>query len=146
MIKTLFIKTENGHMNINVENFFPCSISQFRKLFKIINQFSYMNNVQEITEQLEAHFTEQISTLNARRKGESAGYWNRHQQYVDYGNIIESGKHPNGVRLTKEELKEFKKKYREAKSWAHSFEMGFKQYTRQMEAYKKTLELLEQVG
>lgn len=132
-------------MIIYVDTFFPCSQKQFRKLFKIINQFSHLNNVQEMTKQLKEHFTEQINSLDARRKGESAGYWNRRQQYVDYGNIIESGKHPNGVKLTKEELKDFKEKYRTAKSWAHSFEMDFKRHTRQLEAYKKNLELLSQL-
>ena len=141
----IHIKTENGHMNINTD-FFPCNERQFRKLFRIIKQFSYLNNVHEITELLKQHFTERISSLDARRKGESAGYLNRRQQCVDYGNIIESGKHPNGVELTKEELKDFKEKYRTAKSWAHSFEMDFKRSTKQLEEYKKNLELLEQVG
>ena len=50
------------------------------------------------------------------------------------------------VVMTEEELKEFKAKYRDAKSWAHGFEMDFKRSTRQLEAYKKNLELLEQVG
>lgn len=145
-MKNIYIKTEHGHMTIYADQFFPCGQKQFKKLLSIIKEFSYLNNVQEINELLKEHFTERISSLDARRKGESAGYWNRRQQYVDYGNIIESGKHPNGVKLTKEELKDFKEKYRTAKSWAHSFEVDFKRSTRQLEAYKKNLELLEQVG
>ena len=124
-------------MTIYADQFFPCSISHFRKLFKIIKQFSCINNVQEITEQLKQHFIEQIESLDARRKREAAKYWEHRQYYVDYGNIIESGKHPNGVKLTEEELKEFKAKYRDAKSWAHGFEMDFKRSTRQPEAKKK---------
>lgn len=145
-MKNIYIKTEHGHMTIYADQFFPCGISHFRKLFKIIKQFSYINNVQEITEQLKQHFIEQIESLDARRKREAAKYWEHRQHYVDYGNIIESGKHPNGVKLTKEELKEFKAKYRDAKNWAHCFEMDFKRSTKQLEAYKKNLELLEQVG
>ena len=105
-----------------------------------------MNNVQEITELLKEHFTEQINSLDASRKKESADHLYYRQQYVDYGNIVESGKYANGVELTKEELRDYKEKYRTAKSWAHSLEMEFKQHTRQLEAYKKNLELLEQMG
>ncbi|MCM1439897.1 MAG: hypothetical protein NC131_11950 [Roseburia sp.] len=145
-MKDMYIKTENGSMIIYVDQFFPCGASQFRKLFKIINQFSYLNNVQEMAERLKEHFTEQISILDASRKVIAGAYLKWRQSYVDYGNITASGKYPNGMKLTKEELKEFKTKYRDAKKWAHDYEMDFKWHTRQLEAYKKNLELLQQVG
>lgn len=56
----IHIKTANGHMNINTETFFPCTQKKFRKLLKVINEFSYMNNVQEISEQIKQRLTYQI--------------------------------------------------------------------------------------
>ncbi len=145
-METMHIKTGNGSMTINVCNFFPCGARQFQKLFKILMEFSYLNNVQEISEQLAVHFREQIGELEARQKKCSANYLASRQQYVDYNYIVESGKHPNGIGLRKEELKEFKEKRRMAKSRAAGFENDFKRYGKQLEAYKKNLNALEQVG
>ena len=39
-------------MTINIDNFFPCSQARFNKLFKIVRQFSWLNDVQAIAEQL----------------------------------------------------------------------------------------------
>lgn len=132
-------------MVIHIDEFFPCDKARFRKLFRIIKQFSHLNNVQKIAEQLKEHFTEQINTLDVKRKEESAGYWRWRQRYADFDDIICSGKFPNGVKLTKEQLKAVKGNYRDAKGWAHTYEMNFKQHTRRLEAYKKNLELLGQL-
>lgn len=145
MKKDMYIKTDNGNMVIHIDEFFPCDKARFRKLFRIIKQFSHLNNVHKITEQLKEHFTEQINILDVKRKEESAGYWRWRQRYAAFDDIIYSGKFPNGVKLTKEQLKAVKANYKDAKGWAHTYEMNFKRYTRQLEAYKKNLELLGQL-
>lgn len=59
-MKNIYIKTEHGHMIIYADQFFPCSQKQFKKLLSIIKKFSYLNNVQEISEQLTEAITKEL--------------------------------------------------------------------------------------
>lgn len=103
-------------MTINIDNFFPCSQARFNKLFKIVRQFSWLNDVQAIAEQLNQHFTEQIQDNEITKAGYAKRHFRQMQAHADYRDMVESGKHPNGIPLTKEELKDFKKK--DGRCWA----------------------------
>lgn len=107
-------------MTINIDNFFPCSQARFNKLFKIVRQFSWLNDVQAIAEQLNQHFTEQIQDNEITKAGYAKRHFRQMQAHADYRDMVESGKHPNGIPLTKEELKDFKKKQSGAMSSARS--------------------------
>lgn len=50
-------------MIIYADQFFPCSQERFKKLLSIIKEFSYLNNVQEISEQLTEAITKQLEYL-----------------------------------------------------------------------------------
>ena len=67
-MKNIYIKTEHGHMIIYDDQFFPCSQKQFKKLLSIIKEFSYLNNVQEISEQLTEAITKELEYLEWRYK------------------------------------------------------------------------------
>ncbi len=67
-MKNIYIKTEHGHMIIYADQFFPCSQKRFKKLLSIIKEFSYLNNVQEISEQLTEAITKQLEYLEWRYK------------------------------------------------------------------------------
>lgn len=97
-------------MTINIDNFFPCSQARFNKLFKIVRQFSWLNDVQAIAEQLNQHFTEQIQDNEITKAGYAKRHFRQMQAHADYRDMVESGKHPNGIPLSKEELKHFKEK------------------------------------
>lgn len=62
-MKNIYIKTEHGHMTIYADQFFPCTQKQFRKLLSVIKEFSYLNNVQEISEQLTEAITKELELL-----------------------------------------------------------------------------------
>lgn len=55
-------------MIIYADQFFPCSQKQFKKLLSIIKEFSYLNNVQEISEQLTEAITKELEYLEWRYK------------------------------------------------------------------------------
>lgn len=55
-------------MIIYADQFFPCSQKRFKKLLSIIKEFSYLNNVQEISEQLTEAITKQLEYLEWRYK------------------------------------------------------------------------------
>lgn len=67
-MKNIYIKTEHGHMIIYADQFFPCSQKRFKKLLSILKEFSYLNNVQEISEQLTEAITKQLEYLEWRYK------------------------------------------------------------------------------
>lgn len=67
-MKNIYIKIEHGHMIIYADQFFPCSQKQFKKLLSIIKEFSYLNNVQEISEQLTEAITKELEYLEWRYK------------------------------------------------------------------------------
>lgn len=64
-MKNIYIKTEHGHMIIYADQFFPCSQKRFKKLLSILKEFSYLNNVQEISEQLKAVITYKIQCMDS---------------------------------------------------------------------------------
>ena len=108
-MKELTVKTGNGRITINIDHFFPCSKARFSKLIKIARGFSWLNNVQEMAEQLNAYFRERIQRLEGEKAAHGKLYLQRMQEHADYRDMVESGKRPNGIPLKKEELKEFKK-------------------------------------
>ena len=55
-------------MIIYADQFFPSSQKRFKKLLSIIKEFSYLNNVQEISEQLTEAITKQLEYLEWRYK------------------------------------------------------------------------------
>lgn len=55
-------------MTIYADQFFPCSQKRFKKLLSIIKEFSYLNNVQEISEQLTEAITKELEYLEWRYK------------------------------------------------------------------------------
>ena len=64
-MKNIYIKTEHGHMIIYADQFYPCSQKRFKKLLSTIKKLSYLNNVQEISEQLKAVITYKIQCMDS---------------------------------------------------------------------------------
>jgi hypothetical protein len=141
-MKEIKIKTENGSMTVYIDNFFPCSQARFNKLFKIARQFSWLNNIQTIAEQLNQNFTERIRDNEDAKSGYTKLYFREMQKHADFRDMVESGKHPNGIPLTKEELKEYKKKQSSAISSAREYLREQKKIEREITALKKNLEML----
>ena len=52
-------------MTIHADQFFPCTQKQFRKLLSVIKEFSYFNNVHEISEQLKTVITHKIQCMDS---------------------------------------------------------------------------------
>lgn len=145
-MNTINIKTGNGSMMINIDNFFPCSKGRFNKLFKIVRQFLWLNDVHTITEQLNQYFTEQIQENETVKTAYAEMYRYKMREQAEYKDMLEAGKHPNGIPLSKEELKHFKEKAADSMHQAKQHFAETKKIEREITALKKNLEMLEQVG
>lgn len=141
-MKKIKINTDNGSMTVYIDNFFPCSQVRFNKLFKIARQFSWLNNIQTIAEQLNQNLIERIRDNEDAKSGYTKLYFREMQKHADFRDMVESGKHPNGIPLTKEELKEYKKKQSSAMSSAREYLREQKKIEREITALKKNLEML----
>lgn len=146
MQEYIFIKFERSGMEIYINEFFPCNQTKFKKLFKVVREFAWLNNVQEIVAQLELNFRRRIEEAEDRCKNQGRKYLEAMQEYNDFNRMIQSRKHPNGVPLKKEELKEVKEKLQAAKRRAAVHKGNFKKNIRLAEELKKNLNMLEQVG
>lgn len=133
-------------MEIYINEFFPHNQTKFKKLFKVVREFAWLNNVQEIVAQLELNFRRRIEEAEDQCKNQGRKYLEAMQEYNDFNRMIQSRKHPNGVPLKEEELKEVKEKLQGAKRRAAAYKRNFKKNIRLAEELKKNLNMLEQVG
>lgn len=143
MNNDLYIKWETGYMNIHMDFFFPCSQQRFKKLLKVI-ALDWQHE-DELKETLKVYFQNRIADLVELRKENGKKYFDFKQKATDTQRMIQSRKHPNGVSLSKEELKqarvdlqEYTFSYKKALSDANS-NLKFK------EKIEKHLEFLKSI-
>lgn len=143
MNNDLYIKWETGCMNIHMDFFFPCSQQRFKKLLKVI-ALDWQHE-DELKETLKVYFQNRIADLVELRKENGKKYFDFKQKAADTQRMIQSRKHPNGVSLSKEELKqarvdlqEYTFSYKKALSDANS-NLKFK------EKIEKHLEFLKSI-
>lgn len=111
MNNDLYIKWETGYMNIHMDFFFPCSQQRFKKLLKVI-ALDWQHE-DELKETLKVYFQNRIADLVELRKENGKKYFDFKQKAADTQRMIQSRKHPNGVSLSKEELKQARADLRE---------------------------------
>ena len=136
----LYIEWETGHMNIHMDFFFPCNIQRFKKLLKII-KLDWQHE-EELKEKLKVHFQNRISALVDLWKENSRKYYDFKQKAADTTSLIESRKHPNGLPVSKDELKKAKidlKEYTEAYKKALADVKRNKRFKEQFEKYLESL-------
>ena len=143
MNNDLYIKWETGYMNVHMDFFFPCSQQRFKKLLKVI-ALDWQHE-DELKETLKVYFQNRIADLVELRKENGKKYFDFKQKAADTQRMIQSRKHPNGVSLSKEELKqaradlqEYTFSYKKALSDANS-NLKFK------EKIEKHLEFLKSI-
>lgn len=143
MNNNLYIKWETEYMNIYMDFFFPCSQQRFKKLLKVI-ALDWQHE-DELKETLKVYFQNRIADLVELRKENGKKYFDFKQKAADTQRMIQSRKHPNGVSLSKEELKqaradlqEYTFSYKKALSDANS-NLKFK------EKIEKHLEFLKSI-
>lgn len=143
MNNDLYIKWKTGYMNIHMDFFFPCSQQRFKKLLKVI-ALDWQHE-DELKETLKVYFQNRIADLVELRKENGKKYFDFKQKAADTQRMIQSRKHPNGVSLSKEELKqaradlqEYTFSYKKALSDANS-NLKFK------EKIEKHLEFLKSI-
>lgn len=140
MMDNLYIEWETGHMNIHMDFFFPCSQQQFKKLLKVI-ALDWQHE-DELKKTLKVYFQNRIADLVELRKENGKKYFDFKQKAADTTSLIESRKHPNGLPVSKDELKQAKidlKEYTVAYKKALADAKRNKRFKEQFEKYLESL-------
>lgn len=137
----LKIKYETGQMTIHMETFFPTSQARLKKLLNVV---ALDENRDVHIQTLEQYFKDKVQELEDRRISSGKKAMEYKQKVVDVAAIIESKKHPNGVKLTKDELSNARADHKHFKEVQSDCLSVFNRCSRQKEQFLKHLEILEQ--
>lgn len=102
MDNIMYIKWDTGHMDIVLQNFFPCSVAKFKKLLKVIALD--WENCDRLMEDLKVYFQNQVVECTETAKQSGRDYSNLRQKVSDLEIMVKSRKKPVGVSLTQPEL------------------------------------------
>lgn len=138
----LKIKYETGQMTIHMNSFFPTSQARLKKLLNVV-ALDYEHKDDHI-QTLEQYFKDKVQELEDRRISSGKKALEYKQKVVDVATIIESKKHPNGVKLTKDELTKAREDHKHFKAVQAGCLSEFNRCIRQKEQFLKHLEILEQ--
>lgn len=139
----LYIKWETGKMVIHLDNFFPTSQARLKKLIKII-RLDWQHS-DELIEKLKVYFQEKISENEAGFQLYGKKYLDFNQRAADTGRMVESKKRPNGVPLSKEELKSEKERLKDYRGWEKDYLRKAKKCQQEKKKYLEHLEYLKTV-
>jgi len=138
----LKIVYETGQMTIHMNSFFPTSQAKLKKLLNVID-LDYEHK-DELIITLEQYFMDKVQELEDRRISSGKKAVDAKQKVSDLAAIIESKKHPNGVRLTKDELTAAREEHKHFKAVYAGHLSDFNRCIRQKEQFLKHIEILQQ--
>lgn len=142
MTQDLKIEYDRGQMIIRLENFLPSPQAKLKKLLKI-NELDWKNEEQNM-QQIIDHCKERLEEENQRKKWSEEKYIKYHQPMLDLQRIVESGKMPSGVPLTKDELKAKKEELRHLKAVVEAAEGTYKKAQRSIKQLEANLQRLQE--
>lgn len=132
----------NGKMTVYLNGFFPTSQARVKKLLSII-RLDYEHEealIASITEYL----AEAVPTYREQQKDAARKWSNVHQCRVDMETHISERKWANGVRMTKDELKNEREKLKPTKLEEADWQKTFNRLKRLAEQTEKNLELMKE--
>ena len=135
----------NGHMSLNLEEFFPAGASRIRKMVKIMKQDS-RNNVPAILKVLKKELLLYKKDLEEHRKfciSKMFEWCGRKKTLTGY---IDTKTFPSGDPIrSKKDLAEMKKRAKQAKDYEDEYRRDAKKAERTIKGIEKNLELLNEL-
>lgn len=132
--------TTDGYMELKPA-FFPCTVNTAKVVFKLMRDWC---SEEQFTE-LENHLAEQKNKSAETAKTYAKIYSDAKQNLSDLLNLIESGKHPNGVKVTPSELLKARQDLKEEKRKAVQASGVARKNLALVKKYDKNIELLQQM-
>lgn len=142
-METLHILTESGYMDINIDEFFPCTKESFRKVFKIIHS-NWKNDVNELIELLKVNFQKRLVEEKDLKESYGKKYVDAMQKKTNLERRIKEKKRTDGSTLTKDELEVMREEKRHAAVSAQSNLSLHNRHTSRLKRLEINLQLLEE--
>lgn len=138
-MQELYIQHDSGEMSIFLDAFFPTSKTRFNKLLRIIDLDS---NRIVLKNELATHFHRRISDCENIILEYGKIYLDNMQKKAATQRLVDSGKYPNGLPLSEEELKQAKKDLRDYKRVVKGALSITKNCTKEKDQFLKLLDCL----
>ena len=140
----LKIKWYRGQARIDLDAFFPTTQTEIRKLFRVMDKQpeTMLDNIQKCI----IFMREKCEREKEKSKKYASDYLRYKQAESELKEIIDSKKHPNGVKVTKEELKDLREKRKDAYEEWRVAERNFKVCSKRMEQLQKNIKFMEKYG
>lgn len=140
----LFIKWDTGSMTINCEAFFPASQNKLNVLLKTIDLD--WEHKEEILKQMVQFLTDLETEMEQKKKEIKSKYSNEFQKMKDLERLISDGRHPNGVPISKVEMKTAKADLKEQKKVVSGLEESFKRCSKTAQKSRVNQEIVIRKG
>lgn len=134
----MHIKWDTGHMEIDLDQFFPTPLARMRKLLKVIRLD--WEHCDSLMEDLKVYFLDRIFLYHTEMERAKKEYPHLNQRVCDLKQLVKTRKKPVGVCLTKEEYCQAKKDLSEAKKQFKELVSGYKKNTANLEKFRRLLE------
>ena len=142
-MNVLHIMTENGYMDLNIDEFFPCDMKSFRKVFKIIRS-CWKNDIIEIIETLNVNFQNRLTKEKDLKESYGKKYVEAMQKKTDLARMIKEKKRPDGSTLNKDELEVLREEKRRASISAQSNLNSHNKHKSAFQCLEVNLKLLDE--
>lgn len=132
-----------GCMCLNIKNCFPCNkITTEKKIFRLMRRWCR----QEVLDEFKQELNSMLSNINQNTVVLARRWSNVHQARVDLDEIINSGKYPNGIPLTKDEYKGYKKERSETLLKKRELHREAMKRLKLSDRLRKTIMLFEEIA
>lgn len=140
MENIMYVKWDTGHMNIVLQNFFPCSVAKFKKLLKVIALD--WENCDRLIEDLKVYFQNQITVCGETAKQSAQDYSRLKTQVSDLEVMVKTRKKPVGVYLTQPELEKAREDLSRCRKQTADALSSYKKNTANVKKFQRLLEEL----
>ena len=130
----------HGHMTIVVAKFFPTSKVRIDKLKKVIDLD--WEHSEQIWVDIRERLKELIPELEADKQKEAHTFHHYNEEVAWLKNRLKDKTSPQGVKLTKEQLEEYREKKKRFGEIARNAKSDFNRIQRQIEQVKQNLEYM----
>lgn len=132
-----------GCMCLNIKNCFPCNkITTEKKIFRLMRRWCR----QEVLDEFKQELKSMLSNINQNTVMLARHWSDAHQARVDLDEIINSGKYPNGIPLTKDEYKGYKKERSETLLKERELHREAMKSLKLSDRLRKTIMLFEEIA
>lgn len=129
-------------MTIHLDVFFPTTQKQFKKLLDMIALD--VDNQSELKKQLQDYFHKRMESLDELYTKACKDYMNFRQKVAELKELVESLKHPNGVKASELEIALAKKEIDKFTKYSNTAHKDITEATKQKKQFSKYLEMIEQ--